>query len=69
MDTNNSQQENQQGDGFVNPVEDFNLGLLIYILNVSIVWVILIVVTCVVLSLVLFEVYAAHIRIHHHPND
>jgi len=42
----------QEKSAFSNPVEDFNLGLLIYVVNASIVWVILIVVTCVILSLV-----------------
>lgn len=35
-----------------NPVEDFNLGLLIYVINKSIIWVLLIVALSVVLSLI-----------------
>ena len=48
---NNSNSEIKE-TSFSNPVEDFNLGLMIYVVNASIVWVILVVVTCIILSLV-----------------
>ena len=51
MENNNTEPENAQQSS-LNPVDDFNLGLFIYIVNKSVVWLVFIVIICVTLSII-----------------
>ena len=51
MENNNTEQENSQQSSF-SPVDEFNLGLFIYIVNKSVVWLVFIIIICVTLSII-----------------
>lgn len=48
----NKEKENDFLQPSFNPVDDFSLGLFVYIINKSVIWVVLVIILCVALSLI-----------------